>query len=66
MQKIFGKVVGCTAIACAVAEIIICIIQLIKDFTLPGIIFFVPLISFGIVCCILFGFMVFYAVFIEK
>lgn len=66
MEKVLGKVIGCTAIAGVIAEIIICIIQLIKNFTLPTIVFWIPLIFFGLVCCILFGAMIFYAVFIER
>ena len=66
MEKVLVKVVGCSIIAAAIAELMFCGINFTFDKNFPDIVFWVPLIIVGLICCLLFGAMIFYAVFIEK
>lgn len=60
------KVVDCSLIAATIAELIFFTINFAFDKNFPDIVFWVPLIIVGLICCLLFGAMIFYAVFIEK
>lgn len=66
MEKVLGKVVGCSIIAAAIAELIICAINFIFEKNFPDIVFWVPLIVVGLICCLLFDVMIFKAIFLDK